>query len=403
MDFYGLPDWKRIGRDIGKRLKDILNPLPHPGPSKEERRDRRIRDALKGLVYFDDFDELLAWQPSEGDPVQVSNYPLLKRATNQVHDQHHPTTNVILCHDYKGGYHDYESIRPEPLEHEMFSCELLQYVDTFIYFSHKLVCVPPASWTNTLHRNGVRVLGTFVIEPQTSENDRMLSFVDGESTVAKALASMAEYFGFDGWLLNVEKEFSGELHDWPTSMINFISSLRYHLEQQGRILWYDALTLDNKRDYQNALTEKNVRFAKAAGGLFTNYKWTKQKVSSSRGVATENSISSSKIFFGIDVWAQNTNISGHRRTTYPPQGGGGTNTGLVSFDAIVRSVKMTCTGAQNSCGKFYFCSDFWPCLAVRAFSNFLRHKRQQFISFVNCAACKPKHVGGRYSTKRFTM
>lgn len=35
------------------------------------------------------------------------------------------------------------------------------------------------------------------------------------------------------------------------------------------------------------------------------------------------------VYFGIDVWAQNKNFLGHSRSTYPKQGGGGTNTGIA--------------------------------------------------------------------------
>ena len=38
-----------------------------------------------------------------------------------------------------------------------------------------------------------------------------------------------------------------------------------------------------------------------------------------------------KTLFGVDVWAQNTGMSGPPRTTFPPKGGGGTNTGFVSL------------------------------------------------------------------------
>ena len=38
--------------------------------------------------------------------------------------------------------------------------------------------------------------------------------------------------------------------------------------------------------------------------------------------------------FGIDVWAQNTDMPGPPRVTFPPKRGGGTNTGFVSLIAI---------------------------------------------------------------------
>lgn len=34
-----------------------------------------------------------------------------------------------------------------------------QYIDIFNYFTHKLVTIPPAVWTNAAHKHGVIVLG----------------------------------------------------------------------------------------------------------------------------------------------------------------------------------------------------------------------------------------------------
>ena len=357
MTSYGLPDWRKVGRDIGRKVRDILNPSPDPGPSKDERRTQRLQDALKGLVYFDDFDSLDAWLPSEIDPVQVSNTPLLRRAASQVHDQQHPTTKVVLCHDYKGGYHDYESARPNSIKSEMYSQEYLQYVETFVYFSHKLVSVPPASWINLLHRNGVLVLGTFLIEPQTSDNDRMLTIVDGECTVAKQLSLMAEHFGFDGWLLNIENKFSEDVKGCAGLLSDFISSLRYYLGEHKQVLWYDALTVENEKDYQNALTLKNLDFTKAASRLFTNYRWTEEKARGSQRIATNHKLPSSNIYFGIDVWAQNTAFTAHKRVTYPPKGGGGTNTGLVSHVFPILPTWMTKVGIKSPCRLFRLCRD----------------------------------------------
>lgn len=96
------PDWKKIGWHVGKRLKDILDPPKDTGPSKQERRARRLQDGLQGFVYFDNFDEVEAWTVEIVDPIQVSNTPLEKRSAQRVHDQKWPVTSVLICHDYKG-------------------------------------------------------------------------------------------------------------------------------------------------------------------------------------------------------------------------------------------------------------------------------------------------------------
>ncbi|KAL9004368.1 MAG: hypothetical protein Q9188_002813 [Gyalolechia gomerana] len=328
------PDWKRIGRRIGKKLRDVLGPHPNvPSPSVEERRAQRLRDALVGLVYFDTFKELELWHPTNVDPIQQANQPLLPRVSN-VHNHDGPKTRLLLCHDYKGGYHEYESVRPSPLNSESYSCKHLQYVDTFVYFSHKLLCIPPPAWINVLHRHGVEVLGTFLIEPQTPNMDRLLMKTNGKFTVAKQLTDMADAYGFDGWLLNIEQDAPVTCQDWHRNLVDFLDELQISMSKHKKVLWYDALTTEGDVYYQNGLTSMNRPYVQSTSGLFTNYKWTEKMLAQSELFAVELGIPLTRIFFGIDVWAQNTDMPGPPRVTYPPVGGGGTNTGLVSFSRL---------------------------------------------------------------------
>ena len=115
MNASSFPDWNKVGRRIGKRLRDVLKPPQNDGPSKAEREAQRLRDQRKGFAYFDTFDEVLRWSSEDVFARQQANTPLLVRPATAVHDQKSPSTKLILCHDYKGGYRDYESVRPEPL------------------------------------------------------------------------------------------------------------------------------------------------------------------------------------------------------------------------------------------------------------------------------------------------
>jgi hypothetical protein len=68
---------------------------------------------------------------------------------------------------------------------------------------------------------------------------------------------------------------------------------------------------------------------KACGSILTNYCWTEPNVEASIHLALREKVPSKQVFFGIDVWAQNTTKLTHPRTTYPEYGGGGTNTGIA--------------------------------------------------------------------------
>jgi hypothetical protein len=77
------------------------------------------------------------------------------------------------------------------------------------------------------------------------------------------------------------------------------------------------------------LNDRNIDFAAACGAVLTNYCWNEAKALLSKEVALKNGLPVEKVYFGIDVWAQNTVDFGLPRTTYPQVKGGGTNTGVA--------------------------------------------------------------------------
>lgn len=326
--------WKDILRPIRDSLRDCFPPPDH-GPTPEERRKQQLLDSLKGFTYFDYFDQIERWTAESSDPLQRANTPLLPRAQSTERDTQ-GKANVLLCHDFSGNYHDYESCQGIGIDTEIYCCEYLQFVSMFIYFSHKLACVPPPSWTNTLHRNGVKVLGTFIVEPGTKETERILNnsaVVSPEGShlhfpVASKLARIAHHYGFDGWLINIEKPFPKESWD-VYLLLCFLKQLKSELGSESQVVWYDAITVDNKIDYQNSLTDKNLSFTQESGAILTNYCWKEESALKAKLLAERSQLRLQDLYFGIDVWAQNTNKATNPRVTYPEKDGGGTNTGVA--------------------------------------------------------------------------
>jgi hypothetical protein len=190
----------------------------------------------------------------------------------------------------------------------------------------KLVCIPPPSWTNTLHRNGVKTLGTFLVEPQSANISKILQRTPSETqgwdyTLASQLTRIARFYGFDGWLINIEKTFP--MTDWSLPKLEgFLKQLGSSFDD-GCVIFYDSLTRKNRIEYQNALSEQNIILAEAAGSILTNYVWTPEKAAATRALALQNGIDPANVLCGIDVWAQSS-----ERETYPEDVGGGTGTGL---------------------------------------------------------------------------
>jgi endo-beta-N-acetylglucosaminidase D len=234
---WGTSSWRDVLRPIRDGIRRYF-PERLGRDDSEERERKQQADALRGFAYLESFEQLKSWMPEKSDPLQRANTPLLPR--NLFEEQ--TGAKVLVCHDFGGGYHDYESATLVGADEESFSCEYLQSIETFVYFSHRLVTIPPASWTNTLHRNGVKSLGTFIVEPQTFGLETILDFetpnVSSKRTfpVARKLAQMAKFFGFDGWLVNIEKTFSRDHWDLE-ALLQFLQDLKHQLGPHGQLVW----------------------------------------------------------------------------------------------------------------------------------------------------------------------
>ena len=107
MSIVSFPDWKKIGKRVGKKLRDVINPPSEDGPSRGERRAQRLLDVFKGFAYFDDFEEVTAWRAADADPIQCANIPLMLRTSHPVAEGVAATSRILLCHDYNGANFNY--------------------------------------------------------------------------------------------------------------------------------------------------------------------------------------------------------------------------------------------------------------------------------------------------------
>ena len=206
---------------------------------------RKVDHELRGLAYFDNFDDLAMWKEADVDPLQRANTPFLKRSDTHIATKTEKTSNVMLMHDYRGGYlqSGYEGCQGAISSDEDYILEQWQRVEAFNYFTHNRVTIPPATWVNAGHRNGAMVLGTFCIEGADDHPGRILEKgSDGKYWLAHTLARMAAYYGFDGWLMNVEVTIgvSSEVWDDGKALEAFLNQLKEELKDLpsgGKVIW----------------------------------------------------------------------------------------------------------------------------------------------------------------------
>ncbi|KAI8087826.1 endo-b-N-acetylglucosaminidase [Gilbertella persicaria] len=278
-------------------------------------------DALEPLSYgLESMKELYDWKPSDNDRFHVASVPIQTR--NLAMDTR---PRLLLTHDMAGGYKKDAQVQGSHYK-EIYYIQDWHLVDIFNYFSHKRVSIPPVNWINACHRNGVKCLGTFLVEGDNQMHE-MEALLHGPPLVpppsddpmrlwhpfyADKLVAIAKYFGFDGWLINIESEF----FSFPTNprfkaqeLAKFIGYLTETIHQQipgSQIIWYDSMIYTGDIYYQNQLTHRNMLFFKEADGIFINYWWRKEYPEMTRRMAERCGKSGFDVYFGTDVWGRGT-------------------------------------------------------------------------------------------------
>ncbi|KAI8902478.1 glycosyl hydrolase family 85-domain-containing protein [Globomyces pollinis-pini] len=251
------------------------------------------------------------------DPFNICRIPLRPRVeSNQ---------KVILCHDMMNGYHQDAEIQGGERTETIYSFQYWQFVDIFIYFSHHRFTIPPVNWTIACHRNGVKCLGTFIVEWQNGLPD-LLRLIYGpnydeqlpstqrdfDPYYANKMIEITEFYGFDGWLINVESIIPSAIHAIVLKRFLDYLTKTIHVKKPGSlIIWYDSVIYTGQLRWQDQLNVKNKMFFDVTDAIFVNYTWNPAKLQESRDFANNRK---DQVFTGIDVWGRNT------------FGGGGFNT-----------------------------------------------------------------------------
>ncbi|XP_054834832.1 cytosolic endo-beta-N-acetylglucosaminidase isoform X2 [Eublepharis macularius] len=154
------------------------------------------------------------------------------------------------------------------------------------------------------------MLGTFITE--WSDGGKMCeSFLAGEEeayrAVAEQLAAIAQFYRFDGWLVNIENSLSVTA---ARNMPHFLQCLTAQVHQAvpgGKVLWYDSVLKSGELRWQNELNDHNKVFFDACDGFFTNYNWKDGQLLRTREMAGERLCD---VYVGVDVFGRGDVVGG---------------------------------------------------------------------------------------------
>ncbi|XP_002520784.3 cytosolic endo-beta-N-acetylglucosaminidase 1 [Ricinus communis] len=219
---------------------------------------------------------------------------------------------ILVCHDMQGGYVDDKWVQGGNNK-SAYAIWHWYLIDVFVYFSHNLVTLPPPCWTNTAHRHGVKVLGTFITEGSdgTETCNKLLATKESAHMYAERLAELAADLGFDGWLMNIEVELEAKQIPNLKEFVSHLTQIMHSTVPGSLVIWYDSVTVNGRLIYQNQLNENNKPFFDICDGIFANYWWAKDYPKNSAVVAGDRKFD---VYMGVDVFGRGTYGGGEWNT-----------------------------------------------------------------------------------------
>ncbi len=351
---------------LSEMLRDKLSSRPTFGPASTASipatpssrlrnataRTRRAHPSKSTLCSpLDSTDALLSWRPNASAARCVSRVPLpdsavaryVRPSTLSGNNQLNSTTSkriqpprLLMCHDFATSYPVHEASTDGvsgsdcPPDKDIWRFNHWAYVDVFVYASSHRVVIPPVGYIHAAHRHSALILGTlhFGLDDKDA-SDQLIAVMSNFSARSRAvsqLATIAKFFGFDGWFVRIQ--FVPEQVS-TSDIAGFVNDLtracRKALGPAAEVVWFDSITRKGDSKPQCELNEENDLFFKAAGAFFTSFRWTRNAPVRS---AVKAGPRRTDVFTGIDVFG--------RRTF----GGGGFQTHIA-----LRAIKQAGTSA----------------------------------------------------------
>ena len=239
-------------------------------------------------------DELWCWQPSNDSrsliPLERRNRKVYRLTSSKIEKgkvydfvkmpAHIKPPKVMVCHDMKGGYiEDRFDKGCSDLKEEPYRFIHWSLVDTFVYFSHHLITIPPLGWIQAAHKNGVEILGTIITEFDEGKKicDELLKNKETVDRFVDMCCKIAIHYKLEGWLLNIENKL--DLDQVPNMMYlvkKLTEEMHLKVGEDSKVIWYDSVTHDGQLKWQNALNENNVQYFDNCDGIYLNYGWRVQ-------------------------------------------------------------------------------------------------------------------------------
>lgn len=278
-------------------------------------------------------DQLTKWSPNSPltDKGNISTVPLNKRFIAELGNSNQPLDSQVKVLIAPDGMNNFANYITEQQKFNLYNFTHWSHIDVLNWFAgtaNETVSLPARPWVETAHRNGVKVIGTVYLSVAQYGGDvetvaqLLQQNVKGEFPLANKLIALAEFYKFDGWLINPEtnltyvKNDKGEViqdqFEYENAarlgkkMLEFMQYLTSIAPKAMEIHWYDSMLLDGSVKWQNELNNKNAPFLqnskqRISDAMFMNYWWDADMVKASRDYVTKLGRSQYDLYFGADL------------------------------------------------------------------------------------------------------
>lgn len=332
------------------------------------------------------------WSPTSvwADKNNVSRVALQSRIIAELGNHQLPLDDqakVLIAPD---GMNNLANYIDEQNTFNLYNFTHWSQIDVLNWFAgttNETVNLPSRPWVETAHRNGVKVIGTVYLSVAQYGGDKtkvaqlLQQDSQGRFPIAHQLIAIAEYYGFDGWLINPEtdltlvKNAQGEVIE---GQYNFQQAALLGKKMQGfmryltalakgdmEIHWYDSMLIDGSVKWQNELNKDNVVFFQGdneqqrfSDAMFMNYWWNSAMVVRSHDYVSELGRSPYELYFGADLSPDRNaqrifQDSEWLKTLFPGKG----NKALSSIALFGNDVTYTFTGNEHTPALSSFSSD----------------------------------------------
>jgi endo-beta-N-acetylglucosaminidase D len=325
------------------------------------------------------------WSPTSifADQNNISSVPLKKRFVAELGNNKLPLDSKVKVLIAPDGMNNLANYLQEQKTFNLYNFTHWSHIDVLNWFAgtaNETVNLPARPWVETAHKNGVKVIGTVYLSvAQYGGNVETVARLlqqnsDGEFPFAKKLVAMADFYGFDGWLINPEtnltyvKNEKGEVvedkFEYKNSallgqkMQDFMRYLTGIAPKPMEIHWYDSMLLDGSVKWQNELNSKNSPFLqdgqqRISDAMFMNYWWNNEMVEASRDYVKKLGRSRYDMYFGADLSpARNAQRMFEQSewlyALFPKGNNAQSNKGLSSIALFGNDVNYTFTGNKHT-------------------------------------------------------